>query len=119
MIWFLSRFVQNLVRSNHIIHYIAFRDLKYCKCFAIILATITVFFYLLGPKLLRCRQVLPVVVSQMIIADYTGWFYTSGYQEINQNTFQFCLTGLEVVPGNKNACFLCKVNYAWYECVLG
>ena len=53
--------------------------------------------YLFTSELLWSRQVVAVVVSQVVVADNTCWLDASTDQEIDQHRLQLRLSGFEVV----------------------
>jgi len=75
--------VQDLIGGNHIIYYIRFADF-------------------LASELLGSREVLSVIVTQVVVAHNGSWFQTSGDQEIDQNRLDLGLSRFEVVSTNED-----------------
>ena len=75
--------------------------------------------YFFGSEGLWCRQVLAIVVAQMIVADYGHGFDARPDQKVHQHGLQLGLTGLEVVSGNKHLLLLRQVYTTRNKCVLG
>ena len=84
MIRFLPFLIQNLICHDHIIDHIAFGDF-------------------LRPELLRSRQILSIIITQVIVTDNGSGFDTCVDQEIHQNRFEFGLSGFEIVSPDENA----------------
>jgi hypothetical protein len=96
----LAFFVENGVGGNHVIDYVALGDL-------------------LGSELLRSRQVLAIVVTQVVVADDGGELEASGDEEVGEDGFDLGLSGLEVVSSDVDVVLQGEVDDTWDECVLG
>lgn len=72
--------VEDGVGSNHIVDHIALGDL-------------------LGTELLGGRQVLSVVVTQVVVADNGGELQSSGDEEISEHGLDLGLSSLLIING--------------------
>jgi hypothetical protein len=100
VIWVLTLFVEDIVGSDHVIDDIRLGDL-------------------LGAELLLGRQVLAVVVAEMIIGCNGGKFNTSANEEINESRLHLGLAGFEVVASNEGLVLVGEFDATWDEGVLG
>ncbi|KAH3667599.1 hypothetical protein OGATHE_003122 [Ogataea polymorpha] len=91
--------VQNLVRRNHVVHHRRLGDL-------------------LGPELSRRREIVSVVVSQMVVRCNGNWPNSRIDQKLCQHRLQLGLTALEVVSANVGAVIFGKLNNSRNESVL-
>lgn len=89
MIGMLTRLIQHGVSSDHIINNIALGDL-------------------LGAELLLRRQVLAVIVAEMVVARDGRELDASIDEEIDQGRFHLCLARFEVVTSDEGAMLLGK-----------
>jgi len=99
VVWVFSGLVEELVRGNHVVDHVALGNF-------------------LGAELLRGRQVLAVVVTQVIVRDNRTGLETSRDQEINQNGLHLGLSGLEVITTNAHTLTNSQVNETRNEGVL-
>lgn len=79
----LTLSVQHLVRVDHVIDDVGLANF-------------------LAAELLRSRQIVAVIVAQVVVADNGAWFDASTDQKVNQHRLELGLTGLEIITGNEN-----------------
>lgn len=91
--------VQEAVGGDHIVHDVALADL-------------------LGAELLWCRQVLSVVVTQVVVADDGGRLESCGDEEVNHDRLHLGLTTLEVVSSDGDVVVNGEVDNSGHERVL-
>ena len=77
----LTLLVEDRVGGHHVVDDVALRDL-------------------LRPELLGCRQVLAVVVAQVVVADDGGELETRRDEEVGEDGLDLGLTSLEVISTN-------------------
>ena len=96
----LSGLVDELVGLDHVIDNVALGDL-------------------LGPELLGSRQVLSVIVTEMVVASNGHGLNTRGDQPIDQNRLELGLTSLEVITTDGDVAAESHVQHTRDEGVLG
>jgi hypothetical protein len=87
----LALLVENRVGFNHVIHDIGLGDF-------------------LGAELLLGAQVLPIIVTKVVVAGNGSELDTSADQEIDQSRLHLGLTGLEIITANERIVLLSKFN---------
>lgn len=100
VIWVLAFLVKDVVGSNHVINNIGLGDL-------------------LGTELLLGRQVLAIVVAEMVVGSNGGQLDTSRDEEVNEGGLHLCLAGFEVVAADEGLVLVGEFYAAWDEGVLG
>jgi hypothetical protein len=100
VIWVLTFLVEDIVGSDHVIYNIGLGDL-------------------LGAELPLGRQVLAVVIAEMVIGCDGGKLDTSANEEINESRLHFGLAGFEVVTSNESLVLVGEFDATWDEGVLG
>ena len=96
----LSGLVKDLVGLDHVIDDVALGDL-------------------LGPELLGSRQVLSIVVTEMVVRGNGDGLDTRGHQPIDQDGLELGLTSLEIVTTNRDVAAEGHVQDTGNEGVLG
>lgn len=92
--------VQDGVSGDHVVHDVALGDL-------------------FRAELLLRRQVLAVVVAEMVVACDRGEFDASVDQKVDQCGLHLGLAGLEVIASNERTVLLSKLDSARHKGVLG
>lgn len=100
MIWMLALLVKDIVGSDHVVDNVGLGDL-------------------LGAELLLRRQVLAIVVAEMVVGGDGGQLDTGADEEVNESRLHLCLAGFEVVATDEGLVFVGEFNAAWHEGVLG
>ncbi len=99
VVWVLALLVQDVVGLDHIVDDVGLGDL-------------------LGAELLVGRQVLAVIVAEMVVGSDGGQLDTGGDEEVNEGGLHLGLAGLEVVTSDEGALLLGELNGTCNECVL-
>ena len=100
MIWMrLSLTIQDLVRIDHVIDNVRFRNF-------------------LASKLFRCHQIVSVIVSQMIVTNNRTRFDASADQKVDQYRFEFGLSRFEIITRDENLIAFSQFDQTRNECVL-
>uniref|UniRef100_A0A182XT73 Uncharacterized protein n=1 Tax=Anopheles quadriannulatus TaxID=34691 RepID=A0A182XT73_ANOQN len=94
------RTVQDVVGGDHIVHHVALGDL-------------------LRAELLRGREILAVVVAEMVVAHDRDGLDAGRHQEVHQHRLQLGLARLEVIAGNERTVVLRHLDHTGHERVLG
>lgn len=95
----LSLLVQHLIRCHHVVNDVALGDF-------------------LGAELSGSRQVLSVVVAQVVVGHNGSGLETSTDQEVNQHRLHLGLAALEVIATNVDVVLLGEINQARHKSVL-
>ena len=99
VVWFLAGLVEDVVRLDHVVDDVALG-------------------YLFGAELLRRRQVLAVVVAQVVVADDRHRFQAGADQKVDQHRLQLGLARFEVVAADEHVELLGQFDAAGHERVL-
>ena len=91
--------IENLIRGYHIVNDIGLRD----------------FF---ASELLGRRQIVAVIVTEMIVADDRAWLDASTDQEVYQHRLELSLTRLEVISSDEHSFVLCQFDKSGNKSVL-
>lgn len=63
-------------------------------------------------------QILPIIISQMILGDDRRQSESGSNQEVSHHRFEACLAGLEVIASEERSQLCCVLHHAWVERVL-
>lgn len=96
-----SFYVYKPVRLDHVIDNVTLRNLER-KSFLIPDRNLYLRTYFFRSELARSRQILAVIISQMIVAHNRYRFDASTHQEVDQYGFDFGLSRFEIISSNED-----------------
>ena len=82
------------------------------------LVRVTPHIYLLWSELLRCWQILSVVVAKVIVAHDRRRLDAGAHEKVNEDRLYLCLSRFEVVAADEYATLLRQLNHSWNKRVL-
>ena len=74
---------------------------------------------LLRLEALVFRQILTVIVAQVVVGNHGSEAETRTDKEVTHNCLKACLATLEVISSKKCTVIACHLNNGWVESVLG